>query len=209
MEEKSPMRADVLLVNGLSETILDSLSYRTNLGYSLKKNIHYFEKSLVMQEMASMTNWLYEQDILAEIALDYRIKGMQSISNKYDRYYPDKQMRQVFNDILGFRAFCDSYKQVIELQSNLFRVVDMSTGKRRDDGYRGVHLYYQKDNFHYPIEIQYNTLYDRQLNNWLHDYVYKKDYPDAVGIRLRQKYESGEIHDEESFVEVLKCVTSF
>ena len=44
----------------------------------------------------------------------------------------------------------------------------MSHGKSVDDGYRGVHLYFQKDNLHYPIEIQFNTLYDRQLNNWLH-----------------------------------------
>lgn len=33
----------------------------------------------------------------------------------------------------------------------------MSHGKANDDGYRGVHVYYQLDNFHYPIEIQYNT----------------------------------------------------
>jgi putative GTP pyrophosphokinase len=208
MEEKHKMREDILFVNGLSEAILDSLSYRTQLGRSLKNNIHYFEKADVLREMLDMTNWLYEHEILSEIALDYRIKSMQSISNKYDRYYPDRQMRQVFNDILGFRAFCDSYKQVLALKSDIFRIVDMSSGKNNDDGYRGVHLYYQKDNFHYPIEIQYNTLYDRQLNNWLHDYVYKKDYPNNVGILLREKYESGEIHDEDSFMEVLKCVTS-
>lgn len=29
----------------------------------------------------------------------------------------------------------------------------------------GVHLYYQMDNTHYPIEVQYNTYFDRQLNN--------------------------------------------
>lgn len=33
--------------------------------------------------------------------------------------------------------------------------------------------YYQKDNYHYPIEIQFNTYYDRQLNDWLHDKFYK------------------------------------
>ena len=31
----------------------------------------------------------------------------------------------------------------------------MSKGKSNDDGYRGVHVYYQKDNKHYPIEIQF------------------------------------------------------
>ncbi len=34
----------------------------------------------------------------------------------------------------------------------------MSNGKAADDGYRGVHAYYQKSGKHYPIEIQFNTL---------------------------------------------------
>ncbi len=202
------MQSDILLLNGLSQELLEELSYRSNLGKSLKKNIHYFDKNDVLNEMKIMTDWLWSLDCLEGIALDYRIKSMESISNKYDRYYPDRQMRQVFNDILGFRAFCDSYSQVLKLESDIFRIVDMSKGKGHDDGYRGVHLYYQKDNFHYPIEIQFNTLYDRQLNNWLHENVYKKNYPDSIGILLRDAYEKGNIRNEDDFMEVLKCVTS-
>lgn len=202
------MQNDILLLNGLSQELLEELSYRSNLGKSLKNNIHYFSKDDVLNEMKLMTDWLWTLDCLDGIALDYRIKSMESISSKYDRYYPDRQMRQVFNDILGFRAFCDSYSQVLQLESDIFRIVDMTKGKRHDDGYRGVHLYYQKDNYYYPIEIQFNTLYDRQLNNWLHDNVYKKNYPESVGILLREKYEKGAIRNEDDFMEVLKCVTS-
>lgn len=39
-----------------------------------------------------------------------------------------------------------------------------------------VFIYISKDNSYYPIEIQFNTLYDRQLNNWLHEYLYKKNF---------------------------------
>ena len=39
------------------------------------------------------------------------------------------------------------------------RIADMSNGKAADDGYRGVHAYYQKSGKHYPIEIQFNTLF--------------------------------------------------
>ena len=202
------MQSDILLLNGLSRSLLDEFSYRSELGKSLKKNIHYFDKDDVLKEMERMTNWLWSLDSLDGIALDYRIKSMESISNKYDRYYPNKQMRQVFNDILGFRAFCDSYSQVLNLESDILRVVDMTEGKSNDDGYRGVHIYYQKDNYHYPIEVQFNTLYDRQLNNWLHDYIYKKDYPDSTGRFLRECYEQGKIRTEDDFMEVLKCVTS-
>jgi len=127
---------------------------------------------------------------------------------KYERYYPNRQVRQVFNDILGFRAFCDDYQELIQLESSLFRIVDMSHGKSIDDGYRGVHLYYQKDIFHYPIEVQFNTLYDRQLNNWLHSYLYKRAYPNEIGTIMRQKYEEGQIRSRLEFEEVLKNVLS-
>ena len=82
----------------------------------------------------------------------------------------------------------------------------MSSGKANDDGYRGVHLYFQIDNSYYPIEVQFNTLYDRQLNNWLHSYLYKKNYPDEIGRIIRDEYEAGKIRNKEEFEEVLKYV---
>ena len=32
--------------------------------------------------------------------------------------------------------------------------MDLRKGKADDDGYRGIHLYYKQDNFHYVIEVQ-------------------------------------------------------
>ena len=126
------------------------------------------DQDLINLRNHKQTEWLDEQEILSDIALDYRVKSLDSILLKYDRYYPDHQTRKVFNDILGFRAFCDGYDQILEEESSQFQIADMSSGKAVDDGYRGVHVYYQKSGKHYPIEIQFNTLFDRQLNNWLH-----------------------------------------
>lgn len=172
----------------------------------MKKNLHYFDKELLIAELVAMTEWLDEQEIFSGIALDYRVKSFDSILLKYDRYYPDHQTRKVFNDILGFRAFCDSYDQILEEESVQSRIADMSSGKAVDDGYRGVHVYYQKSGKHYPIEIQFNTLFDRQLNNWLHDYLYKKNYPIETGRIMREKYESGLIRNEHEFKEMLNNV---
>ena len=69
-------------------------------------------------------------------------------------------------------------------------------------------LFCRHDGKYYPIEIQFNTLLDRQLNNWLHDYLYKKDYPIETGRILREKYESGLIRNEHEFKEVLNNVLS-
>ena len=171
----------------------------------MKKNLHYFDKELLIEELVAMTEWLDEQEILSGIALDYRVKSLDSILLKYERYYPDHQTRKVFNDILGFRAFCDGYDQVLEATSQ-FRIADMTKGKAIDDGYRGIHVYYQKSGRHYPIEIQFNTLFDRQLNNWLHDYLYKKNYPIEIGMIMRDKYENGLVRNEHEFKEVLNNV---
>ena len=202
------MKEHLLKMNGLSAAILDALSFESRLGIPLKKNLHYFDKNLLIAELIEMTDWLDEQELLSDIALDYRVKSLDSILLKYERYYPDHQARKVFNDILGFRAFCDSYDQLFEEESPQFRIADMTQGKATDDGYRGVHVYYQKSGRHYPIEIQFNTLFDRQLNNWLHDYLYKKDYPIEAGRILREKYESGLIRNEHDFKEVLSNVLS-
>lgn len=81
-------------------------------------------------------------------------------------------------------------------------------GKAYDDGYRGIHVYYQLSSYHYPIEIQYNTYYDRQLNNWLHKYVYKRNYSNEIGCILRKEYEGGKIRTEKDFLEVQNHVLS-
>ncbi|MBR2130929.1 MAG: hypothetical protein IJ955_00075 [Oscillospiraceae bacterium] len=200
---------DILKRDGLSTEILRSLSYQSVLGVNLKSNLHYFDKQALFAELEAVNAWYNETDMLDGVALDYRIKSLQSAMAKYERYYPDHQARKVFDDLLGFRSLCDNYDGILDLQSvDHFRVADMSNGKAHDDGYRGIHVYFQLSGTHYPIEIQYNTYFDRQLNNWLHKYVYKKPYAHSVGCILRQRYECGKITSENDFKEVLDDVLS-
>ena len=69
-------------------------------------------------------------------------------------------------------------------------------------------MYFQLSRYHYPIEIQYNICYDRQLNNWLHKYVYKRKYKNRVRYLLHQAYEGGNIKNENEFREMLGHVLS-
>mgnify|MGYP000733185002 CR=1 FL=1 len=89
-----------------------------------------------------------------------------------------------------------------------FRIADMTKGKAIDDGYRGVHVYYQKSSKHYSIEIQFIHCMIDNLNNWLHDYLYKKEYPIEIGKIMRDKYEKGFIRSKNDFEEALKNVLS-
>lgn len=85
------MDEQLLKMNGLLVGILDTLSFEPHLGILLKKN-------LLIAELIEMTEWLAEQEILSSIVLEYRVKSLDSILMKYDRYYPNHQTRKVFND---------------------------------------------------------------------------------------------------------------
>lgn len=198
---------DILERDGLSVELLSSLSYESKLGINLKSNLHHFDGDLLLSEISDVIDWYDGQTQLFNLALDYRVKSYQSSFAKYKRYYPDHQARKVFDDLLGFRSLCSNYDSVLCLNGEKhFRLADMSRGKANDDGYRGVHVYFQLDNRHYPIEIQYNTYYDRQMNNWLHKYLYKKGYPLSVGAALRKAYEAGKIITETDFQEEMNNV---
>nr|WP_314461535.1 hypothetical protein [uncultured Clostridium sp.] len=195
--------------NGLSINILTALSYKSSLKRSLKNSLRRFEKEDLYNEVKRMIHFYQGIETLEDVDLDYRIKSLDSCLRKYEKFYPEMQAEKVFNDILGFRMLVDNYE--ILLKGNApdgIRIVDMSEGKAIDDGYRGVHIYYQPNHYHYPIEIQANTYYDRQLNNWLHKYLYKREYSDLIGRILRQEYEYGKILKEQDFEEVLKHVLS-
>lgn len=198
----------ILRRDGLSLELLSSLSYKSELGISLKKNLHYFNRDELLDELNRVRKWYTSLGVLADLPVDYRIKSAQSISFKYGRYYPDHQVRKVFNDLLGFRSMVDSYDDILGAEEACLKVVDLSCGKSVDDGYRGVHVYFTRKPGYYPVEIQYNTYYDRQINNWLHKHVYKRfDNPD-IGSELRLAYERGCIHSEGDFVRRLDDVLS-
>lgn len=79
----------ILRRDGLSLELLSSLSYKSELGISLKKNLHYFNRDELLDELNRVRKWYTSLGVLADLPVDYRIKSAQSISYKYDRYYPD------------------------------------------------------------------------------------------------------------------------
>lgn len=190
---------EYLALQGLTVSALQELSYKTNLGRSLHGRLRQYDKEKLLNEIYTAADFLEIEAQKYSFAIDYRIKSRESIASKYERHEQNEEVGKVFNDLLGFRILCDSYDFVLDSVPENFRVVNMSKGKAHDDGYRGVHVYYQLDNLHYPVEIQFNTYYDRQLNDWLHDYIYKYNYPNIIGQTLRKSYENGQIKNKQEF----------
>ena len=111
--------SNILMRDGLSLEVLHKLSFESKLGINLKKNLHYFDKESLLEELQEASNWYDELEVLHELALDYRIKSIQSINMKYNRYYPDHQTRKVFDDLLGFRSLCIDYDDILIMSVKL------------------------------------------------------------------------------------------
>ena len=99
-------------------------------------------------------------------------------------------------NVLGFRLKMDEYPVNYP---EYFRVVDLRQGKKVDDGYRAIHLYYQRDNLAYPIEIQLWCGADYYFNVWSHQHLYKYKDPE-LGKLLYKEYQSGQIKSETDFL---------
>lgn len=186
---------------------LESFGYQSQLGKSLKNTLRKFDKEELFEELRDIIR--YYTCIAGEIPFEKRIKAIQSCELKYKKYFPSKEVEKVFNDILGIRITVDAYSVFDKLKlPDGSEVADMRNGKASDDGYRGIHVYLQKDHFRYPIEDQFVTTKDKIFNEWLHDNTYKYVADIKVGWKLRYLYEEGVIESLDDFREELKNVLS-
>lgn len=189
------------MVNAIlpTEELLSSISYRTSLNMSLRKSLSKVDKDLLFSDLELAIEFLAEQCFL----MDYqnRVKSLQSCKLKCEKnLLKGNNIKIAFNDLFGIRIIVNEYQQCYPSH---FRVVNMTKGKKNDDDYRGVHLYYQKDNYHYPIGIQLNTPSDRLFADLTHKHLYKK-VPNELAIVLRDKFDNGLILDEKDFLKEIE-----
>ena len=160
----------------IARDILEQLSYRSTLGQSLKQiPLRGMPLALILDDISKYRS-SYIDVLVQENLIGSRFKSEDSIIRKYKRTLQSGGgFKQCFNDVLGFRLHFDKYP---EEYPDYFRVVDLRQGKLVDDGYRAVHLYYQRDNLAYPIEVQLWCGADYWFNLWSHCLLYTSDAAD-------------------------------
>ena len=180
---------------------LDALSYRSTLGRSLKQiSLRATPLETILEDIAKYRA-SYIDTLVQENLIGSRFKSDDSIIRKYEKTLrTNGGFKQCFNDVLGFRLRFEEYPSEFP---DYFRIVDLRSGKLVDDGYRAIHLYYQRDNLAYPIEVQLWCGNDYYFNLWSHKYVYKYRTPET-GKKLYQKYAEGKIRDERDFLKRLR-----
>lgn len=185
----------------ISKEVLDTLSYHSKLGQSLKQiSLRSTPLDRILDDIAHYRA-NYIDIIVQENLIGSRFKSDDSIIRKYIKTLKTNGgFKQCFNDILGFRLKFSEYPTVFP---DYFRVVDLRNGKKIDDGYRAIHLYYQRDNMAYPIEVQLWCGKDYYFNLWSHKYIYKYKSPET-GRLLYNQYTNNEIETEEQFLYQLR-----
>lgn len=185
----------------IPKDVLDLMSYHSTLGRSLKQiSLSGTPIDVILNDIAKYRTQ-YIDTLVQENLIGSRFKSDDSIMKKYKKTIANHGgFKQCFNDVLGFRLRFDEYP---DSYPGYFRVVDLRRGKLVDDGYRSVHLYYQRDNLSYPIEVQLWCGADYYFNIWSHQYVYKYKNPD-IGRKLYQEYACGAIKTEQVFCKRLQ-----
>lgn len=189
----------------ISKDALDLLSYRSTLGQSLKQ-IHLSRTPIevILEDIAKYRE-AYIETFVQENLIGSRFKSDDSILRKYEKVLrTGGGFKQCFNDVLGFRLKFDEYPTEFP---DFFRVVDLRQGKQVDDGYRAIHLYYQRDSWSYPIEVQLWCGRDFCFNIWSHQYAYKYS-SETIGLHMRELFDAGDIQTEQAFKNKLKELTS-
>lgn len=128
----------------------------------------------------------------------FRFKSDVALKQKYERGIKNNwDYYRTFNDVLSFRLKLKEYPKVLP---TYFTVDDHRAviDQEKDNGYRGMHLYFQLSPQHYPIEIQVWSSDDWNFNLWAQTYeVFFKD--PKIGRILKQMCLQGKITNLERF----------
>lgn len=114
----------------------------------------------------------------SDIDVSYRFKTESSLRQKWERNYDmGRPLWKVCNDLIGFRMIIDQPQDFLQTQDWKIDGVDTrvvnfyNNPKSPDDGYRGVHLYFDGTSF--PVELQIWNRSDAILHFYSHDEIYK------------------------------------
>lgn len=132
-----------------------------------------------------------------EFYISSRIKTKESIERKWQKNLElptDKQrpICKVLNDVMGIRIIVNVYYDVKDIVDNIKLIADKKDYKidlvplDKDDGYKGVHIYFRNDAKSFRIEIQIWSRIDSIINSYTHDHIYKVDGDKTYSFELRK-----------------------
>ncbi len=194
-------------MNGIiSKDTLDAISYKSSLNKNLKSiSLRETNLSDILNDIDIYRNQSIEC-ILQHNLIGLRFKSEDSLKKKYTKTInAGFGFKQCFNDVLGLRLHLEEYPSNLDNLKEIFRVVDLRYGKNNiKDGYRAIHLYYQRDSYSYPIEVQLWCGKDYFFNTFSHQHLYKYTKDTHLCEELYQIYIKEELTTIEELINKMK-----
>lgn len=141
-------------------------------------SIEFFEN--ISEELNVLIKYLND-NLSKNIQVTYRLKTEASFKMKWEKYLSfGKKFYKACNDLLGIRFIVNcSEKELIENlkffsnDENCKIINFYNQEKTKDDGYRGIHIYFRYNRNSFPIEFQFWTRKDAILHFYTHEIIYK------------------------------------
>lgn len=92
---------DILERDGLSVELLSSLSYKSELGISLKKNLHYFDRDLLLAELFEANEWYQSQSALVDLPIYLSIGAFLRMRYEAGLIHDEAEFRRELADALS------------------------------------------------------------------------------------------------------------
>ena len=182
----------IIYYSKIIKNFSDINNYKINLSKNRIKHIYSkdiikyikFYHSFLSDKITCSDNYLMRVN-------KFRIKNMNSIIDKIDRYLSNylkgnQEISKSLNDILGFRLYIDNsynyyelYNQLISFYRDNSYIKNIIVSKKGN--YLAIHIYFKIDNYNFPCELQLWRFKDIEKNEVSHK-MYKQEYTNNENI---------------------------
>lgn len=175
----------------LIQDLQNSFSFNENFPNVNKKTLRYYDFEDVylnalefFENIDTSLNILLEylnNNLSKDIEYTYRFKTKSSLKAKWEKNLQfGKKFYKACNDLLGIRFIMNCSERELLEKIKIFyddkncKIIDFyEKNKTKDDGYRGVHIYFRFNRNSFPIEFQFWTRKDALLHFYTHEVIYK------------------------------------
>lgn len=175
----------------LIQDLQNSFSFNENFPNVNKKTLRYYDFEDVylnalefFENIDTSLNILLEylnNNLSKDIEYTYRFKTKSSLKAKWEKNLQfGKKFYKACNDLLGIRFIMNCSERELLEKIKIFyddkncKIIDFyEKNKTKDDGYRGVHIYFRFNKNSFPIEFQFWTRKDALLHFYTHEVIYK------------------------------------
>lgn len=178
-------------LKNIIKNLQNSFSFPIDFPNINKKTLRYYKCNEVYEYgldffdnisdcLTELLNYLNENTSV-NVSITYRLKTEVSFKMKWEKNLSfGRKFYKACNDMLGVRFIINCSEDELIEKLKMFSedkeclVINFyEREKTKDDGYRGIHVYFRYNRNCFPVEFQFWTRKDAVLHFYTHEVIYK------------------------------------